>query len=1062
LAKTIKFTPFLINPIQIMHHLKLLILLLLPANALPAQQTEVFFASHPTLTPDGRTIIFSYHGDLWRVDAAGGTAARLTAMEGNEIYPRVSPDGRWIAFTGSQYGGQDVFVMPVEGGDIRQLTYHEAFDHVDSWSWDSRHVYFTSNRYNRYSGYKVSLDGGTPARLFGNFFNTVHSVAEHPVTGEIFFNETGESKSAANRKRYKGAYNPDIQSYNPKTKVFKVYTDWPGKDLWYTIDRKGNLYFASDEANDEYNLYELTQGKKRQLTKFPTSIKTPQVSANGEKVVFEKDYQLWLYDVKSKQSEKIQIQVFDNLTLEREQDFEVKGNISTFDVSPDGKKLAFVSRGRLFASDVKGQFVQMLPTHARGRVLQVKWLADNKSLIYSMTNTNGYTNWHTIAADGSAPETQRTHVDRNDRDLALNHNRTKGVYISGRDEVRLIDLESFETELLVKDEIWGFQNPAPGFSPDGEYVYFTARRNFEHDIFVHHLKTQKTTNLTQTGVTETAPFWSPDGKWMYFISNRYKPAYPFGMTDARLYRMPLEKFEEPFKSKKFEELFVVDSLRNKKNDKDSVKIVTPTDIDPVELAELIEQISPNFGTQSSVYVTKKDDKTTVVFGSNHGEGRYNWWKITYEPFSNPKTEKIEGAETGGVNIIESSDKMYALIGGNIHTVNLDGKKVEKIDISYTFRKNLADEFNQMFYETWANLEENFYNEDFHDTDWKGMKLRYAGFLPRLRSRDQLRTLINDMLGELNSSHLGFGSSGKEEEIFYKTRTAETGVIFEEDSPYTVKYVVKKSAADKKDKDIRPGDVLAEVNGETVDPAKSRAYYFTKPSLDEEMRLTFRRGEEEFTVDIRPQSYGSLSSLLYDEWIENNQRIVDEKGEKRIAYAHMRNMGTGELQKFLIDMNSEAYLREGLILDLRFNTGGNVHDDVLRFLSQRPYLKWKYREGAFTVQSNFTPAAHPMVLLVNEQSLSDAEMTAAGFQELGLGKVIGTETYRWIIFTSGKGLVDGSFYRIPSWGCYTLDGKNLEKEGVKPDIFVKTTFKDRLEGRDPQLDRAIEEVRKGMK
>jgi tricorn protease len=162
------------------------------------------------------------------------------------------------------------------------------------------------------------------------------------------------------------------------------------------------------------------------------------------------------------------------------------------------------------------------------------------------------------------------------------------------------------------------------------------------------------------------------------------------------------------------------------------------------------------------------------------------------------------------------------------------------------------------------------------------------------------------------------------------------------------------------------------------------------------------------------------------------------------------------------MTSEAYNREGLIFDLRYNTGGNVHDLVLNFLAQKPYLKWKYREGQFTIQPNFSPAAKPLVLLINEQSLSDAEMTAVGFKQLQLGKIIGTETYRWIIFTSGKGLVDGSFYRLPSWGCYTLDGKNIEREGVKPDIYVKQSFKDRLEDKDPQLDKAIEEVLKELK
>ena len=172
------------------------------------------------------------------------------------------------------------------------------------------------------------------------------------------------------------------------------------------------------------------------------------------------------------------------------------------------------------------------------------------------------------------------------------------------------------------------------------------------------------------------------------------------------------------------------------------------------------------------------------------------------------------------------------------------------------------------------------------------------------------------------------------------------------------------------------------------------------------------------------------------------------------------MGGGELNRFKQEMVGEANNKKAIILDLRYNTGGNVHDDVLQFLSQKPYLNWQYREGAMSPQPTFAPAAKPIILLINEQSLSDAEMTAAGFKQLGLGKILGTGTYRWIIFTSGKHLVDG-FYRLPSWGCYTLDGQNLEKTGVEPDIYVKNTMKDRLSGNDPQLDRAISEIMKQL-
>ena len=177
---------------------------------------------------------------------------------------------------------------------------------------------------------------------------------------------------------------------------------------------------------------------------------------------------------------------------------------------------------------------------------------------------------------------------------------------------------------------------------------------------------------------------------------------------------------------------------------------------------------------------------------------------------------------------------------------------------------------------------------------------------------------------------------------------------------------------------------------------------------------------------------------------------------------MKNMGGGQLYNFKREMVSEAYNKDALILDLRYNTGGNVHDDVLQFLSQKPYAQWKYRDGKLATQPNFTPGAKPIIVLVNEQSLSDAEVTSFGFKELGLGKIIGTETYRWIIFTSVAQLVDGSNYRLPSWGCYSLNGENLEKIGVTPDIYVKETFEDRLNGNQPQLDKAIQLILKDLK
>jgi len=1034
--------------------------------SLLAQNNSTYFLSSPCLTPDGETVIFSFESDLWKADIKTGQASRLTAMEGYEINPRVSPDGRWLAFTGGQKGNSDIYLMPLNGGGIKQLTFHSSGDITDSWSWDSKYIYFTSSRYSRMAGYKISIEGGTPQRVFGdNFFLYDHNIVEHP-SGELLFDDSWESSNQAQRKRYKGPFNPEIQSYNPKTKQHKKYTTWEGKDLSPTVDKNGNIYFISDEKNGEYNLYAIQNGKPGSLTNFSSSIKAPQVNANGGKVVFEKDYQLWLYDAKAKKAEKLNISIIRNEVLTAEKDFNVKENINAFDVSPDGKKMAFVSRGELFVSDIDGKFIKKINRSSTERVGEVKWMNDNKTLVFNQT-LDGYTNLYTIAADGNGSLKQLTNDKKNNRSLTANKNKSKIVYLSGRDEVRLLDTKTGKSNTLVKDEIWGFQNSEPGFSPNDEYVIFTAYRNFEQDIFVHNLKTNTTTDITNTGISEVDPVWSPDGKYIYFVSQRLKPSYPFGMADAKVYRLPLQKINEPFRTDRFDSLFKEKEQPKKDTAKktdtkkvDSVDVPAKIVIDMNRIMERIEQVGPNFGRQALLSVLQKEEKTSVLVVSNHDEGRNGLYKITYEPFERTKTEKIIGADAGGFALAEAKDKYYVLMNGDIYKLNLDANKVDKINIEYTFRRNLAGEFSQMFYEAWAQMEENYYDGDFHGLDWNKTKEYYKQFLPHLNNRNDLRVMLNDMLGELNSSHQGFSSFGDDENVKLVSRTMETGILFDDSDPYKVKEIVARSSADRFGIDVQPGDVLVKVDGEEVKKNIDRSFYFTRPSVAEEIKLTFNRNGKINEVLIHPQ--GNLGNNLYDEWVDKNQETVNKKGKGQIAYGYMKNMGQGELQQFIIDMTQELIGKKGLILDLRYNTGGNVHDDVLRFLSQRSYLQWKYRDGKMTPQSNFAPSDIPIVLLINEQSLSDAEMTAQGFKALGLGKIVGNETYRWIIFTSGAGLVDGSFIRLPSWGCYSLDGKDLEKTGVKPDITVINTFEDKLSGKDPQLDKAIEEVMKQIK
>ncbi|MEN8153503.1 MAG: S41 family peptidase [Acidobacteriota bacterium] len=1024
---------------------------------------NVFFTKTPAISPDGEKVVFNYESDLWIVSSKGGTAYRLTAMEGEETSPRFSPDGKWIAFSGSRAGNNNVYLIPVNGGEIKQLTFHDSQDNVDSWSWDSSYIYFTSSRYNNFTSFKVNINGGTPVRIFDNFFNTIHNIVEDPDSPALYFNDTWESQIFYSRKKYKGDFNPDIKSYNPETKELVSHTTYRGKDLWHTVDRKGNIYFVSDENSGEFNLFTLKGGKKEQLTNYKSSVKFPQVNANGNKVVFEKDYQVFVYDVASKKTKKVEINLFSDNKLGLFRDFDISSKIFYFDISPDGKKIAFTSRGELFISDIKGKFIKKMNTKPDGRVMEVKWIYDSRTLIYNQTS-GGYLNLYKMT---SGVETEITSDNFDNRNISLNRARDRAIFLSGKRSVNIIDLKKFKIEKIAEKELWGFYNSTPQFSPDDKYIMFTAYNNFEQDIFITDLKNNTTLNITASGVTETAPFWSPDGKYIFFEANRYNPSYPRG-SGMKIYMLPLEKYSGKFRSDEFLKLFekkekvfkgpagnVVKRIK-KKEKKVAVKI------DFSDMSKRWKQVSPNPGSQANPFVILENGAINVLYTSNHEGKKFSLYNTILKSFEKPKTKKITGADTYGFNIVKGGKKYFTLVKGQIGTIDLIKNKFIPLKMSYKFRKNLRDEFDQMFYETWANLEANYYDEKFHGTNWDEMKIKYGKYLPFIRNRADLRILINDMLGELNSSHLGFTSRGKEERSIWSGRTSETGIVFENLDPFRINRILKNSPVDKKEIELRKGDELVSVNGSKIDPSKNREFYLSNPSVEKEMTLTFKRGLKTFSINIHPGNIRSNKRDLYNEWIDNNQARVDRLSNNRISYIYMKDMGERELANFLIDMNTEAYKKEALILDLRYNRGGNVHDAVLNFLSRKSYLLWKYRGGEYSPQPNFAPSSKPIVLLQNEQSLSDAEMTAAGFKHLKLGKIVGTESYRWIIFTSGKRLVDGSYYRLPSWGCYTLDKKDLEKTGVKPDIYIKNTLKDRLEGNDPQLDKAIEIILKQLK
>ena len=412
---------------------------------------------------------------------------------------------------------------------------------------------------------------------------------------------------------------------------------------------------------------------------------------------------------------------------------------------------------------------------------------------------------------------------------------------------------------------------------------------------------------------------------------------------------------------------------------------------------------------------------------------------------------------GSLQFDESGKYLYYLSRGKIGRIDVNSKKSKSISFNTKIRVDKIADYEQALGELYYTLQYYFYDSGHHKVDWKELYEQYRPVLQQVREDQDFYDYANEMIGHLNSSHTGIsGPSQRRTE----EPSAHVGAIFEfTDKKVTLKRIIKNGPLYDQKGSVTAGDELIAVNRKSIDMSKNMWKYFNG-MLGKRITLTFKSQEMKKNIDVsmKPISSGAENRLRLEEWISSRKEIVKRKTDDNVAYIYMRAMGRGDLNRFLKELERDAVSRKGLILDLRFNFGGNVHDRVLQALTKPVYSKWRIRGLSETPQSTFGVSDKPVVLLTNEITLSDGEMTSNGFKTLKRGPIIGNTTYGWLIFTTGAGLMNGGYFRLPFWGCYTLDGKDLETSGgVKPDIFVINDLNHDLQNQDPQLDKAIEKA-----
>ncbi len=1027
-----------------------------------AETDQLIGARFPSVSPDGNIVAFSYMGDLWTVPVKGGKATHLTNHTSYDKEPIWSPDGKWIAFTSSRMGNNDVFLIRAKGGTAKQLTHHSGNDVATDFSPDGQWIIFTSNRSSSISIFKVNIDGGNPIPLLDTYWSWPHKAKLHPDGSAVLFS-LGMENNYWWRRGYRGSNSAKIWTKDLNAKLAQMIVSHESNCFWPNWSNDGNsVYFVTDKKFDTKNIWAASAdgADMKSVTDFnEQDVKWLSVARNVPIAVYERDFGIWKTDLSTGESAAIPIdapaETKDNRTF-----FVQNESVSEFQLSPDGKKIAAVVRGDIFVLASNGGYARNV-TESPWRERDIIWDKNSKNLIY-VSDVSANPDLYSISALGNKKPKKLTDSDLDELSPKLSPDGKWIAYYRGKRQIRLIQPDGKKDKLLIEGDFGGRFASEFSWSPDSRFLAIVDQSKSNDDIYAINIDTKEKHLLTNTAYDESSPVWSPDGKFLLFSSNRFGHSFPEFTGKWDIYQVYFEPQPPEFDEDDFEKLFATkeekkkddsDKKENKKKDekKEDLKIAFK-----LEDLDLQTKTVTNTLGNDRAFVLSPKDTSTVYFISNI-DGKNHFWKTSlkkkergkYEPYmsgvSNPRNLQFD----------KKNNKLYYLSGGKIGYI--EGSKTKRVSFNTKIKVDKIADYEQMLAELYYTLQHYFYDAKLHNINWSELYQQFRPVLQQVREDQDFYDYANEMIGFLNSSHTGIRGpgSGRTEEP-----SAHIGAEFNfANNKITIARILKNSPLYNHRDSVSVGNELLAVNDEKVLLEKN-IWQSLNGKMGKRVKLAIKSQQKgkDIEVAIEPISSGAERGLRYEEWVKSREAVVKQKTKDDVAYIHMSAMGYGDLEKFLKELERDAVPRKGLILDLRYNFGGNVHDRVLQALTKPVYAKWRIRGLSESPQSTFGFEHKPIVLLINEVTLSDGEMTANGFKALKRGPIIGNTTYGWLIFTTGAGLMNGGYFRLPFWGCYTLDGANLETSGgVTPDIFVINDLNDDLQNRDPQLDKAIEKI-----
>jgi Tol biopolymer transport system component/C-terminal processing protease CtpA/Prc len=1064
------------------------VLLVLAAMASSAAaQAAPGWLRYPAISPDGQTIVFTYRGDLYRVPAAGGAATPLTIHEAHDFMPVWSRDGKRLAFASDRHGNFDVFVIPAEGGEARRLTFHSADEFPYAFEPGDRAIVFGAARLDTAANrgyptasqpelYRVPAAGGRVEQIL----TTPAEEVSIDATGGLFLYQDKKGGENAWRKHHTSAIARDIWAFDVKAGTHRKITTFAGEDRTPVLADAGKAFYYLSEESGTFNVHRmaLQGGASQQITSFKKVPVRFLTASTAGLLCFGHDGAI--YTLKpGAQPQKVPVTLAVDARANARQVIPVTGGARELAVSPGGKEVAFVFRGEVFVTSVEGGVTKRI-TNTPGQERGVSFSPDGKALLYASERGD---RWKVIEARRARDEepyfyastvVRETPIIANDKENYQPSYSPDGkeiAYVEDRMTLRVYNLASKQTRTLLTDKELFSNGDADQYfqwSPDGRWILFDYSVPGFAPGEVGLVRADGTggvTNLTRSGFHDNRARWVIGGKGMLWFSNRdgMRAAAQSGGAQLDAYAMFFtQEAWDRYRLTK-EELALVKEAEEKKEkekadaakDKEK-KDAKPAEARPEEVAidlDGIEVRKARLTIHSSplgdALVSKDGD--TLYYLARFEKGM-NLWS------TNLRTKETKmllalGANSARLEWDKEQKSLFLLADGSLSKIDPSSAKKEAVAIKGEMVLDVPAEREFMFEHIWRRTARTFYTAGYHGADWPGLKAIYEKHLPHVGNGHEFAELLSEMLGELNVSHSGarYGAAGQDGDS-----TAALGAFYDpayRGAGVRITEVIKDGPLDRAGIKPASGTVIEAIDGEAI-PADRDLAEFLNRKAGTNVLLTLADGAAKRDVAVKPITLGEEGRLLYARWVRRNQEEVDRVSKGQLGYIHVPGMNDGAYRSVFEEALGKYATRRGLVVDTRFNGGGDLVADLAMFLSGRKFFDYTTDTRPNGYEPNFR-WTKPSISLANEANYSDGHCYAYTVKALGLGKLVGMPVPGTCTFAGWEMLPDGATrWGVPPVGVKNVEGQYLENRQTDPDIKVANAAGRQSAGQDEQLEAAI--------